>query len=134
MEGVSQNIDQETLVENGNEIDSVPPTEERDMRYFENDTSELEERGEDQSPRTDPSILKEKVETVILAVEESSRQIISKWSEFLTEGEEFEDLCLQRLDQLICEAQTLEEAVIEQKHKLFERAQHLADMLGKYNR
>ena len=65
-------------------------------------------------------------------MEESSREITHKWSEFLTEGEEFEELCLQRLDQLIIEAQLLEEAVIEQKQKLFERTQQLADILCKY--
>ena len=78
-----------------------------------------------------PAILMEKVDTVIRSVEESSRRIIQKWSVFLTEGEEFEDLCLQRLDQLIGEAQILEQAVIQQKQKLFERTQLLADILYK---
>ena len=86
----------------------------------------------EQSMRVDPAILQQKVERVIRSVEESSREITHKWSEFLTEGEEFEELCLQRLDQLIIEAQLLEEAVIEQKQKLFERTQQLADILCKY--
>ena len=86
----------------------------------------------EQSMRVDPTILQQKVERVIRSVEESSREITQKWSEFLTEGEEFEELCLQRLDQLINEAQLLEEAVIEQKQKLFDRTQHLADILCKY--
>ncbi|KAI6654605.1 hypothetical protein LOD99_1001 [Oopsacas minuta] len=87
---------------------------------------------EEETIQIDPAILRKKVETVIRSVEESSREIIHKWSEFLTEGEEFEELCLQRLDQLISEAKMLEEAILDQKHKLFERTQLLAKILCKY--
>ena len=110
------------------------PTGELEFTNYDVSSADISQAREaDQSIAVDPAILKEKVDTVIRSVEESSRKIIQKWSVFLTEGEEFEDLCLQRLDQLISEAQILEEAVLSQKQKLFERAQLLAGILCKYN-
>ena len=102
-----------------------------ELNNYNGPHGDIDETREEQHS-INPAILKEKVDTVIRSVEESSRKIIQKWSMFLTEGEEFEDLCLQRLDQLISEAQILEESIINQKQKLFERTQLLADILFKY--
>lgn len=94
--------------------------------------SQLESQSQ-ASQITDMTLLNAKVENVIREVEEKSNAIMRKWSVCLAEGELFEDACIQRLDQLIQEAQDLEQSVFKQKENLLQRAAYLTSHLGKFD-